>query len=189
MRRRALAIGACAALAAACRAAMGPVGKTDTPAELSTVNPPKASASASAKPPPPPPRGPEGYDKWKIPLETYVSHTAGAVPLGAERAELFVKYFRMMHDKVHPIFTASLVPLDERDGRDPMKNTGLSVELELGIDGATGKVKRFGVLRRSGIMDFDTLALDAIDAAQPFEPAPEALRSPDGNVWVRWTFR
>ena len=71
----------------------------------------------------PPPRGPEGYDKWKIPLETYVTHVGGAVALGAERTELFAKYFRMMHEKVHPIFTASLIPLDERGAHDPMKNS------------------------------------------------------------------
>ena len=82
-----------------------------------------------------------------------------------------------------------LLPLDDASGRDALANRGLSVEVELAIDGATGRVAKYGVARRSEVVDFDAMALDAIKAAQPFEPAPDRLVSPDGRVYVRWTFR
>jgi hypothetical protein len=35
---------------------------------------------------------------------------------------------------------------------------------------------------------FDIAALDSVDRAQPFGPAPAAIVSPDGNVYLHWEF-
>ena len=45
-----------------------------------------------------------------------------------------------------------------------------------------------GIVRTSGITAFDIAALDAVDRAQPFGPAPSAIVSPDGNVYLHWEF-
>lgn len=45
-----------------------------------------------------------------------------------------------------------------------------------------------GVVRLSGVTAFDVAALDAVDRAAPFGPAPDAIVSPDGNVYLHWEF-
>jgi TonB family protein len=151
--------------------------------------PPSATASAAAAPKPRPPLE-SPYERWRIAIEVFVPHaTPGAsIALDADRRELFAKYIAKLHERVHPIFSSMLVPLDSKMV-DALSNSGLSVEVELAIDPVTGKVRKFGVARRSEVVDFDAMALDAIKEAQPFEPAPERLVSPDGSVYVRWTFR
>ena len=45
-----------------------------------------------------------------------------------------------------------------------------------------------GIVKTSGITAFDIAALDAVDRAQPFGPAPSAIVSADGNVYLHWEF-
>jgi outer membrane biosynthesis protein TonB len=45
-----------------------------------------------------------------------------------------------------------------------------------------------GIVKTSGITAFDIAALDAVDRAQPFGPAPTAIISADGNVYLHWEF-
>jgi hypothetical protein len=45
-----------------------------------------------------------------------------------------------------------------------------------------------GVVKTSGITAFDIAALDSVDRAQPFGPAPNAIVSGDGNVYLHWEF-
>jgi TonB family protein len=59
------------------------------------------------------------------------------------------------------------------------------VELVLTRD---GHLKRMGIVSTSGITAFDIAALDAVDRAAPFGPAPGAIVSPDGNVHLHWDF-
>ena len=47
---------------------------------------------------------------------------------------------------------------------------------------------KMGIVKTSGITAFDIAALDAVDRAQPFGPAPNAIVSPDGNVYLHWEF-
>ena len=51
-----------------------------------------------------------------------------------------------------------------------------------------GHLKRMGIVKTSGITAFDIAALDAVDRAQPFGPAPSAIVSADGNVYLHWEF-
>jgi len=51
-----------------------------------------------------------------------------------------------------------------------------------------GHLRRMGIVKTSGLTAFDIAALDAIDRAQPFGPAPSAIISPDGNVYLHWEF-
>jgi TonB family protein len=49
-----------------------------------------------------------------------------------------------------------------------------------------GHIKRMGVIRSSGVVEFDVAVLDAIDRAQPFAAAPSEILSTDGNVYAHW---
>ena len=51
-----------------------------------------------------------------------------------------------------------------------------------------GHLKKMGIVKTSGITAFDIAALDAVDRAQPFGPAPSAIVSGDGNVYLHWEF-
>jgi len=51
-----------------------------------------------------------------------------------------------------------------------------------------GHLKKMGIVKTSGITAFDIAALDAVDRAQPFGPAPVAIVSGDGNVYLHWEF-
>jgi hypothetical protein len=47
---------------------------------------------------------------------------------------------------------------------------------------------KLGIVKTSGITAFDIAALDSVHRAQPFGPAPGAIVSPDGNVYLHWEF-
>jgi TonB family protein len=51
-----------------------------------------------------------------------------------------------------------------------------------------GHLRKMGIVKTSGLTAFDIAALDAVDRAQPFGPAPNAIVSPDGNVYLHWEF-
>ena len=51
-----------------------------------------------------------------------------------------------------------------------------------------GHLKKMGIVKTSGITAFDIAALDSVDRAQPFGPPPNAIVSPDGNVYLWWEF-
>jgi TonB family protein len=51
-----------------------------------------------------------------------------------------------------------------------------------------GHLVKMGVIKTSGITAFDIAALDSVNRAQPFGPAPGAIVSPDGNVYLHWEF-
>ncbi|HVY49591.1 MAG TPA: TonB C-terminal domain-containing protein [Minicystis sp.] len=186
------AIAASIAAFAACRSAPPVVVSRDDGFELMHVEHPKPTASASASAPPPPPAEASPYDRWRIALEDYQPRAAaGTVPLDAARNEQFRKYIAKLHEKVHPRFAGALVEIDEASGdaREAINARALAVAVEIAIEGATGRVRKIGVVKRSGDVDFDTLALDAVKKSEPFEKPAAELLSPDGNAYVRWTFR
>jgi len=43
-------------------------------------------------------------------------------------------------------------------------------------------------VKTSGITAFDVAALDSVQRASPFGPAPSAIISPDGRVYLHWEF-
>ena len=51
-----------------------------------------------------------------------------------------------------------------------------------------GHVVKMGIVKTSGVTAFDIAALDSVQRASPFGPAPSAIVSPDGNVYLHWEF-
>jgi hypothetical protein len=109
------------------------------------------------------------------------------VPLSAARSA-FATYINSVHNRIHPHFVSFLATLDHVAPTNPISASSLSTLIEMVIDGRTGRLLKMGVVRPSGVTAFDVGALDSVSKAAPFGEAPDAIRSPNGNVYVHWQF-
>jgi TonB family protein len=126
-------------------------------------------------------------ERWRSAVENYVSQVRpeNQRPLGAAGVP-FAKYLNAMHNRIHPLFAdCFLGSLDELPPTHPMNDVHLVTRLEVVLS-SDGRVKRMGVVRTSGLTIFDIFALDAVERAQPFGPAPSEILSADGNVYLQW---
>lgn len=104
------------------------------------------------------------------------------------RAHPFALYIARAHRKIHKLWGFGfLVDLDNKPDRQPMNDMKLwtMVEMVLLPD---GKVDKATIVRPSGILTFDVAALDTVFSASPYPPAPRAIRSSDGKVYLHWRF-
>jgi hypothetical protein len=124
-------------------------------------------------------------DRWKAAIESYVRQVqfGNTAPLGVGRVP-FAEYLVAMHARIHPIFMDRFLPTLG----SAWSGSSLSTHLEIVLDKGTGKVVRMGVVKTSGLTLFDIGALAAVEQASPFGKAPDAIVSPDGNVYVHWEF-
>jgi TonB family protein len=129
------------------------------------------------------------FDRWRSAIENYVSSVKPGNQTALNTARVpFASYLNGMHNRIHPIFADSfLESLDGLPAAHPMNDKHLMTKLEIVLT-RDGHLKKMGIVRTSGITAFDIAALDAIDRAQPFGPAPNAIISPDGNVYLHWEF-
>jgi TonB family protein len=129
------------------------------------------------------------FERWRSAIENYVSSVKPGNQTALNTARVpFAAYLNGMHNRIHPIFAESfLESLDALPASDPRNDQRLVTTLEIVLT-RDGHLKRMGIVRTSGITLFDIAALDAVDRAQPFGPAPSAIVSPDGNVYLHWEF-
>lgn len=129
-------------------------------------------------------------ERYKSAIENYVAtvKVGNQTALNTAKAP-FATYLVAIHNRIHPIFGESfLESLHSLPPGHPLANPGLSNRIEIVVSPKDGKVVRLGVVRTSGITAFDLGALDAVTRAQPFGPAPSAIVSPDGWVYLHWEF-
>jgi TonB family protein len=129
------------------------------------------------------------FDRWRSAIENYVSSVKPGNQTALNAAQVpFASYLNGMHNRIHPIFAESfLESLDGLPATHPMNDKHLVTRLEI-VLASDGHLKKMGVVHTSGITAFDIAALDAVDRAAPFGPAPHAIVSPDGNVYLHWEF-
>ncbi|MGA3120252.1 MAG: TonB family protein [Polyangiaceae bacterium] len=129
------------------------------------------------------------FERWRSAIENYVSSVKPGNQTSLNAAAVpFATYLNGMHNRIHPIFAESfLESLDGLPPSHPMNDQHLVTRLEIVLT-KDGRLKRMGIVQTSGITAFDIAALDAVDRAQPFGPAPSAIVSPDGNVYLHWEF-
>jgi TonB family protein len=129
------------------------------------------------------------FERWRSAIENYVSSVKPGNQTALNTAQVpFASYLNGMHNRIHPIFADSFLgSLDGLPQNHPMNDQHLVTRLEI-ILTKDGHLKKMGIVRTSGITAFDIAALDAVDRAQPFGPAPGAIISPDGNVYLHWEF-
>jgi hypothetical protein len=105
-----------------------------------------------------------------------------------EAAVPFARYLIAAHERIHPAFTAALAEIASHLPEAKVGSPDLVTTLEIVVDHETGRLVRLGVIRASGLTAFDVATLSAVSHAQPFGTAPQAIASPDGNVYVHWEF-
>src|ERR1019366_7300447 len=129
------------------------------------------------------------FHRWRRAIEHYVSSVSPGNQASLNTARVpFASYLNGMHNRIHPIFADGfLESLDSLPPSHPMNDQHLVTRLEIVLT-KEGHLRRMGIVKTSGLTAFDIAALDAIDRAQPFGPAPSAIISPDGNVYLHWEF-
>ena len=103
------------------------------------------------------------------------------------RAHPFAAYIAALHRQIHKFWgDGFLAELDHRPGLGiyPL-NLVTALEISLKPDGTINQVL---ISRPSGVLPFDTAALEAVHMAAPFPAPPSTIKSRDGNVYVTWLF-
>src|SRR6185312_5262237 len=103
------------------------------------------------------------------------------------RASPFAAYITAMHRQIHKLFTLGF--LSDIDARQDSAyaNEELWTQLEIVVKG-DGSVERVGIVRGSGLLAFDTAAIDSVMSAAPFPPPPSVIKSANGKVYLDWQF-
>jgi TonB family protein len=129
------------------------------------------------------------FERWRSAIENYVSSVkpGNQTSLNTARSP-FATYLNGMHNRIHPIFAESFLGGLDGLGKDnPMNNPRIFTRLEIVVT-KNGHIVKMGVVKTSGITAFDVAALDSVQRASPFGPAPAAIVSPDGRVYLHWEF-
>lgn len=130
------------------------------------------------------------FEKWRNAIENYVSSVKPGNQTALNAAAVpFATYLNTIHNRIHPIFADSfLSSLDNLPQNHPMNDPKVNTRLEIVVSPKEGRIVKLGVVKTSGITAFDVAALDSVNRAQPFGPAPSAIVSADGNVYLHWEF-
>lgn len=151
---------------------------------------PRVKQDASAKEPTSyPPWHVPDQDRWAQVVDGYhAAITPGHTrPLNTS-AVPFAAYINHLHSRIHPVFFGSFLGwLDSLPASDRLNFADLHTRVEMVID-KSGHITRMGVVGGTGDRAFDMSVLEAIDRAQPFDPPPAAIESPDGQVYLHWIF-
>ena len=129
------------------------------------------------------------FERWRSAIENYVSSVKPGNQTALNTAAVpFASYLNGMHNRIHPIFADNFLgSLDTLPKTHPMNDPKVMTRLEIVVT-KDGHLVKMGIIRTSGITAFDIAALDSVNRAQPFGPAPGAIVSPDGNVYLHWEF-
>lgn len=130
------------------------------------------------------------FERWRNAIENYVSSVKPGNQTALNTAAVpFASYLNTIHNRIHPIFADSFLgSLDNLPKSHPMNDPKILTRLEIVVSPKEGRIVKMGVVKTSGITAFDIAALDSVHRAQPFGPAPGAIISPDGNVYLHWEF-
>jgi TonB family protein len=129
------------------------------------------------------------FDKWRPAIENYVSSVKPGNQTALNTAAVpFASYLNAMHNRIHPIFADSfLASLDSLPATNPLNDPKLVTRLEIVLT-RDGHITKMGIVKTSGVTAFDIAALDSVQRASPFGPAPNAIVSTDGAVYLHWEF-
>ncbi|MBP6630774.1 MAG: TonB family protein [Kofleriaceae bacterium] len=104
------------------------------------------------------------------------------------RAHPFAVYVARMHRRIHELWGFGfLEDLDGKGSGHPLNDFELVSTIELSIN-PDGSVHKATIARTSGKLEFDVAALDTVLTAAPYDETPDAIRSVDQRVYLRWAF-
>ena len=127
------------------------------------------------------------WREFRAAIENFVSDVrpGNQTALNA-RAHPFAAYIGELHRRLHVHYHA-FVDNIPADPTHPFNQGALETTLEIVLR-PDGEIDHVGVVRTSGLTLFDFSAWKAVMDAKPYPPAPENIRSVDGNVYVHYTF-
>lgn len=130
------------------------------------------------------------FERWRNAIENYVSSVKPGNQTALNTAAVpFATYLNTIHNRIHPLFADSFLgSLGGLPKTHPMNDPKLNTRLEIVVSPKEGRIVKLGIVKTSGITAFDVAALDSVHRAQPFGPAPTAIISADGNVYLHWEF-
>ena len=104
------------------------------------------------------------------------------------RAHPFALYLARMHRQIHEFWGFGfLEQLDSKGANYPLNDPNLWVNLEISVN-PDGTLHKITIAKTSGKTEFDVAAVDTVISAGPYETTPEAIRSVDGRIYLRWGF-
>ncbi|HEX4419477.1 MAG TPA: energy transducer TonB [Kofleriaceae bacterium] len=104
------------------------------------------------------------------------------------RAHPFAIYLARMHRQIHELWGFGfLEQLDSKGADYPLNDPNLWVNLEVSVN-PDGTLHKVTIAKTSGKTEFDVAAVDAVISAGPYEATPEAIRSVDSRIYLRWGF-
>jgi len=129
------------------------------------------------------------FERWRSAIENYVTSVKPGNQTALNTAAVpFASYLNAMHNRIHPIFADSfLASLDNLPPTHALNDQHLITRLEIVLT-RDGHIVKMGVAKTSGVTAFDIAALDSVQRASPFGPAPSAIISTDGQVYLHWEF-
>jgi TonB family protein len=134
--------------------------------------------------------------RWERKLEAVKSSLENFVPdvqVGNQtalktRAHPFALYIARMHRRIHELWGFGfLETLDDKAANHPLNNPDLWTNLEVSVN-PDGSVHKVTIAKTSGSTEFDVAAVDTVLSSAPFETTPEAIRSVNGKIYLRWGF-
>jgi hypothetical protein len=131
----------------------------------------------------------ERWEQFRAAIENYTAQVRpGNQTALNTRADPFAAYLAEVHRRIHVRFADSFLrALPSTVEAVYRGNPNMHTKLEIAL-GPDGRVARIGVIATSGDILFDFGAYNAVMRAQPFAASPEAIRSPDGLVYMHWSF-
>lgn len=127
----------------------------------------------------------------KATLENYITEVKPGNHTSVNaKVDKAASYINEIHRKIHPRWGGNYLPsLAARFGPGhPMNDPNLNTELEFVIDGDTGELKTVNIVESSGQTMFDSEAILISEQVAPHSAPPDAIVSPDGNVYMHWNF-
>ncbi len=104
------------------------------------------------------------------------------------RAHPFALFIARMHRRIHELWGFGfLEDLDNKSADYPLNDPNLWVNLEVSVN-TDGSLHKVTIAKTSGKTEFDVAAIDTVISSAPFDTTPEAIRSVDGRVYLRWGF-
>jgi hypothetical protein len=104
------------------------------------------------------------------------------------RAHPYALYIARMHRRIHELWGFGFLEnLDSKGSDYPLNDPNLWVNLELSVN-PDGSLHKVTIAKTSGKTEFDVAAVDTVITAGPYETTPEAIRSVDGRIYLRWGF-
>ena len=104
------------------------------------------------------------------------------------RASPYALYLARMHRRIHELWGFGfLQELDSKGADYPLNDQKLFTNLEISVN-PDGTLHKVMIAKTSGKTEFDVAAVDAVISSGPYDATPEAIRSVDGRIYLRWGF-